>query len=226
MLVNYFLLFMIYSFIGWFIEILNYLIRNKTFVNRGFLIGPYLPIYGFGSLAIIVFLKKYSHDVITLFCMCAIVCCTLEFFTSLIMEKLFRARWWDYSNKKLNIDGRICLETAAMFGIGGCIIIYLAQPIIQNILNVLPPLFLNIIAIILFMILVIDVLVSFKIIFNFRTFAANVKKDSTKEINKMVRKMISSKSLLGSRLMKAFPNLQLNIKSLQSKSFVLSRKRK
>lgn len=221
-----FLLFMIYSFIGWIIEMVNFLIESKKIVNRGFLIGPYLPIYGFGSLLMSMFLQKYSTDLITLFCMCTIVCCILEYFTSYIMEKLFHARWWDYSRKKFNINGRICLETAVLFGIGGCLIICVANPIIISLLSMIPSTVLNVLAIILFVIIFVDFLVSFKVIFTFRSFTNNVRKDSTSEINKLVKKMISSKSILGKRLMQAFPDFKLSIKELKNKKLKLTINRK
>jgi len=222
MLRDVFLLFMIYSFIGWIVEIINFIIESRKLVDRGFLIGPYLPIYGFGSLAIITFLQKYSSDLITLFCMCTIICCTLEFFTSVIMEKLFHARWWDYSSKKFNIDGRICLETAVLFGAGGCLIIYIINPFLVSLLSVIPSIVTNVISSLLFVIFLIDCLISFKVIFNFRTVTNNIKKDSTSEINKLVKKVISSRSILGKRLMQAFPDFKLSFKELKNKAIKFS----
>lgn len=217
---DYFILFLIYSIIGWIVEIINFIIVDRKIVNRGFLIGPYLPIYGFGSIAIIIFLRKYSDDLITLFCMCAIVCAVLEYFTSYIMEKIFHARWWDYSDYKFNIEGRICLGNAVLFGIGGCLVVYLVNPFLGYLLSVIPSAVLSIVAIILFLILFVDFFVSFNVIFTFRTFTNNVKKDSTAEIKKLVNKMIASKSILGKRLMSAFPDFKLSIKDLKIKRIV------
>lgn len=217
---DYFILFMIYSFIGWIVEIINFIIVSRKIVDRGFLIGPYLPIYGFGSIAIIIFLSKYSDDLITLFCMCTIICSVLEYFTSYIMEKIFHARWWDYSDYKFNIEGRICLGNAVLFGIGGCIVVYLINPFLLYLLSIIPSTILSIVTIILFLVLIIDFFISFNVIFTFRNFTNNVKKDSTSEINKLVKKMIASKSLLGKRLMGAFPDFKLSIKDLKIKKIV------
>ena len=214
---NYFLLFIIYSFIGWIVELINVLIIEHKIVDRGFLIGPYLPIYGFGALFIITFLSKYKSDLITLFCMSTIICATLEYITSFIMEKLFHARWWDYSSNKFNINGRICLETASLFGIGGCIIIYIIQPILDSIILFFNPLFLNIAAIVLAIIFVADLLVSFKIIYSFKTITNDVRKDSSNEINKMVKKVLSSRSIFTKRLILAFPNVQALTKNFTKK---------
>ena len=95
---KYFLVFIFYSFLGWLMEVILTYSSDKKFVNRGFLIGPYCPIYGWGVLLIMFILKRYLDRPIGLFCMAVIICSVLEYLTSYLMEKLFKARWWDYSN--------------------------------------------------------------------------------------------------------------------------------
>lgn len=92
----YFLLFITYAFFGWLMEVICKLIQEKRFINRGFLIGPYCPIYGWGALAITILLKKYLDDPIALFFMSVIICSIIEYLTSYILEKKYNARWWDY----------------------------------------------------------------------------------------------------------------------------------
>ena len=222
---NYILLFMIYSFVGWIIEVINSYTKTGKYINRGFLIGPYLPIYGVGSLGIIILLNRYYDDLLVLFCMGTILCCILEYFTSYIMEKIFRARWWDYSYKKFNLAGRICLETAVLFGLGGCIVVKLVNPFLVNLFDILPTLLLNIVTILFTIVFIADLMISCKIIFTFRNFVSNVKKDSTTEINKLVKKMIASKSFLGERLMKAFPNFKINFEKIKNIRLVPKRKK-
>ncbi len=214
---TWFLLFMIYAFIGWIIEEIVNLVTYKKIINRGFLIGPYCPIYGYGSVFIIFFLHSYTKEPIVLFVMAMFICSILEYTTSYIMEKIFKARWWDYSNYKFNINGRICLETMVPFGIGGCAILYIANPCIINFLSCIPSMMKTILAIILFLIFVIDNLVSFKVILNFKKVASTIRKDSTEEISKKVRAVLSSKSILGKRLMNAFPDVQALIKNYNQK---------
>ena len=127
-LCRWFLLFLVYSFVGWLIEVGLYLKEYKKFVNRGFLLGPYLPLYGCGALLMVFFLRKYSGDIIILFCMSTLICSVLEYMTSYIMEKIFRARWWDYSTRKFNIEGRVCLKFALCFGFGGVIVVPFVNP--------------------------------------------------------------------------------------------------
>ena len=113
----YFLLFMIYSVLGWTMEVTCKLIQYKRFINRGFLIGPYCPIYGCGGILITVLLNRYMSDPFVLFVMAILLCGTLEYLTSYFMEKAFKARWWDYSQRKFNINGRICVAFSMFWGI-------------------------------------------------------------------------------------------------------------
>ena len=156
----YFLLFMSYAFLGWCMEVTCKLLQYKRFINRGFLIGPYCPIYGWGALAITILLKRYTYDVIVLFVMSVIICSFIEYFTSYFMEKKFHARWWDYSSKKFNINGRICLETLIPFGILGVMIMYVTNPFLFKIYNLIPSTSMHIICIILFTIFIIDNIIS------------------------------------------------------------------
>ena len=92
---HYFILFIIYSFLGWIAEVINSFIIDRRFVNRGFLIGPYCPIYGIGAFIITIFLTRYKYDLLVFFVMTMFVCCVLEYFTSYLMEKIFKTRWWN-----------------------------------------------------------------------------------------------------------------------------------
>lgn len=213
---TYFMLFFIYAILGWIIETTLVSIEKRKFVNRGFLIGPYCPIYGFGGLAITILLKNYTKDPIVLFLMAVIICGTLEYFTSYIMEKIFKARWWDYSAKKYNINGRICLETVVPFGILGCLVMYVLNPITFKYLNMLSNSMLNIISAIFFTIFITDNIVSYNVISSFtktvKTINVGKIKDNTEEITKKVREVLIGKSFFNKRLMEAYPNLQAKIK--------------
>ena len=104
---KYILLFMIYSFLGWLMEVITVSVEAKKVVNRGFLIGPYCPIYGIGAVLITLVLSRYKYDPLVLFVMTMVSCGVLEYLTSWAMEVIFKARWWDYSHEKFNLDGRI-----------------------------------------------------------------------------------------------------------------------
>lgn len=207
----YFLLFMLYSFIGWIVECINEIIMRKNIVNRGFLIGPYCPIYGFGSLFMIFFLTKYQADAFGLFVKSMVICAILEYFTSYIMEKLFRMRWWDYSKRKFNINGRICLETLVLFGFGGLILIYILNPFFLKIIGYIPLSILILIDIFLLIIFILDNIFSFNIINSFKKDFV-IKKDSTEDINKIVKKKLM-KNYFVERLVRAFPKLTPTLKN-------------
>lgn len=209
-LMIYFLLFLIYSVCGWVLEVLGKLIEKKKFINRGFLIGPYCPIYGFGALAITFLLKKYTDDTITLFIMAILVCGILEYITSYLMEKIFKARWWDYSQKKFNINGRVCLDTIIPFGLLGLFIMYVSNPFFLGILNKLPSTLLTILSSVLFVSFIVDNILSFNIISTVRTTTKGLYKelDNTEEITKKVKEILLSKSILHKRLINAFPKLE------------------
>lgn len=116
-LAQYFLWFIIYCFIGWIYESTVCSIQHRRFVNRGFLNGPLIPIYGTGAvLAIFLFSDYAGLNPVYLFLLCGFVDCVLEYLTSWAMEKLFHARWWDYSNMRFQINGRVCLLGFCAFG--------------------------------------------------------------------------------------------------------------
>jgi len=204
----YFILFMFYSTLGWIMEMLVTGIPNKKFINRGFLIGPYLPIYGSGALLIIILLKPYHKDYLVLFVMSVIVCSIIEYLTNYVMEKIFKARWWDYSNMPFNINGRICLPFSIAFGILGSIIVLLNN-YIYPFISTYSIISIAIIFIILLTIFITDLIVSFNIISNIELSAQNLKKDYSEEISKKVKKVLITKSKLINRLLKAFPNVKL-----------------
>lgn len=213
---QYFLMFIIYAMFGWLIEIVNGWIRGRKFVNRGFLVGPYCPIYGVGGVAITLFLNQYYDKPITLFVMAVVLCAVLEYITSYLMEKLFKARWWDYSKRKYNINGRICLETMIPFGLLGCFIIYISNPLIYKLFALCSPTIINVIAIIILILFVIDFIISMRIITSFRKSAITFfTKDNTEEITRMVKETLdNARGLINNRLVKAFPNVKYKIESL------------
>lgn len=212
-----FLCFIWFSFLGWICEVLDSLVENKKFVNRGFLIGPVCPIYGIGCGGIILLLNRYYNDPIVLVCLAMILCSVLEYFTSYIMEKIFKARWWDYSNMKYNINGRICLITIVPFGVLGALVIYLFYPIFNFILGLFPNIVLYIIAGIILVIFLTDLCLSFKIIMKFKKTAYKVTKDRTEEITKFVKDNLSKNSVWTKRLVESFPNFKIDIKLIKEK---------
>ena len=208
---QYIALFFIYSFAGWLMEVIRVSKKEKKFVDRGFLIGPYCPIYGYGVLLITILLRKYTDDIIVTFFMSLIICGILEYLTSYLMEKIFKARWWDYSDRKFNINGRICLENLIPFGIGGCIIVYIINPFLLGIIDFVPDIIMHILLTFLLIGYITDLIVSLKIILNLKIVKKELK-DNTDEISEKVKKIILRKSRLYRRLVNAFPRIKDNVK--------------
>ena len=131
------IMFFIFSFIGWIWECFYILIEKGVLVNRGAMYGPWLPIYGFGCIAILAVAKiKQSERVLkspgrTFFAV-MILCTIIEYLTSLYLETTKGVRYWDYTGIFLNINGRVCLENSIFFGMGGCICLYFLGPFLEN----------------------------------------------------------------------------------------------
>lgn len=218
----YFLLFIIYSVLGWIMEVTCKLIQYKRFINRGFLIGPYCPIYGCGGILITLLLNRYISDPFVLFVMAILLCGTLEYLTSWFMEKAFKARWWDYSQRKFNLNGRVCLGTIIPFGILGLFISYISNPFLLGKIYQIPEIWLNIISGTILVIFIIDNIVSGIVVRFLKKTEVSVskKEDNTEEITKQVREILGQKSALHRRLMNAYPKLQsvkIKIKEKQEK---------
>ena len=140
--------------------------------------------------------------------MSVIICSFIEYFTSYFMEKKFHARWWDYSSKKFNINGRICLETLIPFGILGVMIMYVTNPFLFKIYNLIPSTSMHIICIILFTIFIIDNIISSNVVSSINVEGSKLIKDNTEEITEKVKKLLREKSWLHRRLINAYPNLK------------------
>lgn len=205
-----FLIFFSYSIFGWLVEcIFCTIVDKKLTYDRGFLLGPYCPIYGWGTLYMYFFLTKYREDPFTLFVMAVVGTTILEYFTSYMMEKLFKARWWDYSNQKFNIEGRVCLLNSFLFGVLGLAFIYVIHPCYSLFLERIPDHILIILSTIFFIIYLVDNIFSFVILGKLKIQVGKIRKDSTSEIDHQIRLFLSNHNFFMKRLFKAFPHIQI-----------------
>ena len=161
------LLFFTFAFIGWLWEVLLYVYKDGIFINRGVLHGPWLPIYGVGGVVILFLLflpkkfKKIMDNPILTFFIVVLLCGIIEFSTSWYLEYSQGLRWWDYTGNFLNLNGRICFEGLAFFGIGGCLCLYIVAPHMQSIISKMKPKFRIVLCVILVLIFLVDVAYSF-----------------------------------------------------------------
>lgn len=132
-----FLSFTIYSFLGWVCETIYCSIIFKKFVNRGFLNGPFCPVYGFGAILLLYILKPLPKNALLVFFAGVVITTALEYITACILEKLFHAKWWDYSKNKFNYKGRICLLNSTLFGLLSVALIFFIEPVTVWLINLM-----------------------------------------------------------------------------------------
>ncbi|MFW5651751.1 MAG: putative ABC transporter permease [Acetivibrio ethanolgignens] len=130
--------FFLYSFCGWIYESTLVSIQHKTWVNRGFLNGPIVPIYGAGATAVYLFLSGIPDEPVLIFVIGMLVATVLEYLTSYVMEKLFHAKWWDYSNYKYHFQGRICLLASLLWGFLSLLMMDVLQPFMNSVIASIP----------------------------------------------------------------------------------------
>lgn len=156
---HYFLWFLFYSFVGWMYESILVSCQQHRLVNRGFLNGPLCPIYGTGAILGVAILGNVRNPVI-IFLISMVGATILEYTTSWVMEQLFHARWWDYSNFRFNLQGRVCLLGALIFGLGGVGVVLGSQPYVERVTDMIPLPMLHTLVTVLALITIIDLAVT------------------------------------------------------------------
>lgn len=131
-------MFIFWSFIGWCIEVCDMTLETGEYQNRGFLNMPICPIYGFGVLMVVIFFRPISHTFFPLFLSTMFLCTAFELLVGIGMEKMFGARWWDYSNKKFNYKGYICPEISILWGLGCVIVVRIVHPMVEIVVDKIP----------------------------------------------------------------------------------------
>ncbi len=129
------LMFFLFAFLGWCWEVMLYLVTSATFVNRGVMHGPWLPIYGTGGVLVLMVLYKLRDKPWLEFTATVVVCGIVEYFTAYYLETVYNRRWWDYAGYFLNLHGRICAEGLLVFGLGGMAVVYFVAPMFDNLLH-------------------------------------------------------------------------------------------
>lgn len=128
-------LFFTYSVIGWLWETFYCSIKDHHFAYRGFLFGPYCPVYGFAITTILITSEPVRHNIVLLFVVGFFVASIFEYVASLFLEKFFHMKLWDYSKLKGNIQGRVAPEISLFWGIGVVILVRYVQPFVQKLIN-------------------------------------------------------------------------------------------
>lgn len=132
--------FLIYSCLGWCLEVVYAAATTGQLVNRGFLNGPVCPIYGFGMILVLFFLTPLEDNLLLLYLGGVILPSALELVGGWALYKLYRTRWWDYTDKPFNIGGYVCLEFSLMWGVGAMVMVKVIHPTLAALVNIIPPL--------------------------------------------------------------------------------------
>lgn len=130
--------FLIYSFFGWCLEVVYQAVEQGKFINRGFLNGPYCPIYGFGVIIVTGALDPIKSNAVVLFFGSVLLTSMLEFITGFVLEKIFHMHWWDYSEEKFNIRGYICLKFSLLWGVACIIVVRIIHPAVSVFVDKFP----------------------------------------------------------------------------------------
>ena len=214
---HYILFFFIASCLGWIMEVTCKLIQFHRFINRGFLIGPYCPLYGFGAVTVTALLSRYEGEPVTVFVLAMALCGTLEYLTSFFMEKRFHARWWDYSHKRFNLNGRVCADTLIPFGLLGMLMVYAVKPFLFARMDRMSENVLEIVCLALMAGFLFDAALSVTVLGKIRKTANLSGEDDTEAIARAVREHLAKNSVLVRRVLAAFPYARLYNKSLMRK---------
>ena len=204
------LLFFTYSFLGWCIEVTLKYIQFHRFINRGFFTGPLLPIYGSGALLITLAVKnvlRFESSYGTTFALSFFLCGAVEYLASFFMEKRFHARWWDYSHKPMNLHGRIWIGNLLLFGLGGVAVVKLINPALFRLFASVRPAFRQWLAMALLAVFAADYAVTHFVLKLIKTGVESSQADSTEQISREVRLLLSDRSYFYRRFVDAYPDV-------------------
>lgn len=159
----------------------------------------------------ILYLSQYKENPLTVFLLAIFVCSFLEYITSYLMEKIFKARWWDYSNLKFNLNGRVCLRNSTLFGLLGLLLIYLFNPLLIKLIISMNKTWLLIIIIICLIVFITDFIISFNVVMKIKHNFDELKFDATVEIRKLIDTKLKRR-YLNNRIFNAFPRIKFERK--------------
>ena len=209
-IVNLILIFFAFSIVGWCIEVTLKYFEFGRFINRGFLTGPWLPIYGSGAVLCTVGvqgLAPLESGYGTTFVICFVLCGVLEYMTSFVMEKRFHARWWDYSKKPMNLHGRVWIGNLILFGLGGVLIVHVFDPLLYRLFAVISLPVRELMALILSAVIAADFVMSHFVLKLVKTGVEQSQADNTEQISREVRLLLSDRSVFHRRFADAYPEV-------------------
>ena len=218
--INVILLFFVYAFAGWCMEVILKYRQYHRFINRGFLTGPVCPVYGCGAVLITVVignLASVESGLIMTFALSFVICGAVEYLTSLVLEKIFHARWWDYSQKPMNLHGRVWIGNLLLFGLAGIAIILLLNPAFYSVLDRIPLRTREVLAVVLLAIIAADFVISCFVLKLVKAGIDSSEADNTEEIGKEIRQLLTNRSYFYKRFSDAYPEVVYRTERVQAR---------
>lgn len=203
---TWFLYFSIYSFLGWICEVIYCSIPVKKFINRGFLNGPVCPVYGFGALFVIYIMEWLNIDSpILIFIFGGVIASVIEFIADILLEYVFHTRLWNYSNRKFNIKGRVCLLNSTLFATLSLVLLEIIHPLMVLFISKFSNLAIILVASLFLIIFIVDMSLTVNEVINLNIALKNMNilEKLKKEFNKKEFKLKRLR-----RLIEAFPQLE------------------
>lgn len=192
------LFFYLYSFLGWVWESAYVSVHQKRFVNRGFLKGPFLPIYGSGALCVLAAVLPVREDPVKTFLVGMLAATVLEYITGALMERIFRVRYWDYTGKFLNVNGHVCLASALCWGVMSLILTRGVHFYLSEAVCAIPQPYAAWAVLVITPVFTADFVTSFTVAFHLREFL-----DQNGRIQEELRKLLDKKELLEAAVQEA-----------------------
>ncbi|HAE60833.1 MAG TPA: hypothetical protein DCG38_00615 [Eubacteriaceae bacterium] len=224
MLYSFLFHFFLYSFLGWITEVIYAFIYHKRFINRGFLYGPLCPIYGTGMAFLLLIFDSLKENgifnlydsYIGIFIFIFFFSSVVEYLVGMILDKMFHTRWWDYSERKYNLNGFICLRFSIMWGIGGIFVIKAVHPLVEGFIDMIPLNIGEIVISILVAYILIDIVFTVKAMVDYKVIIEKMQhlsKDITENILENIEELEEKGLLFTEELYARFQDLKADIKS-------------
>ena len=208
--------FLIYSFLGWVMESIFRSICEKKLINTGFLRGPFCPIYGIGAIIMIALLSQFEKSIVLLFFISLIILTLWEYIVGVLLEKLFKTKYWDYSDHKFNFQGRICLTNSIYWGFLGVAFVKYIHPFIESYIEKIDVNILKYIVLIFSIIFLVDTITTIIKVKNIQTTLDKIEK-LNKEIKEKIKELSSMAKAKETEKIKANESIQELIENLKKK---------
>lgn len=218
-IIQWIFIFFIYSFLGWVWECTYALIKDKKLINRGFLYGPIIPIYGFGAISVLIVTIPYEKNMALTYLIGMASATTLEYITGLLMEKIFEIRYWDYSENKFNINGYICLYAALCWGIFSVLLTKIIHPLIEKEVLEIPYEILYNTSFLMVVFFLFDAVVSTKSAFDIKRFLSYISRNinTLENMEQLVNKILTKLSVISGEIQEQLPDINLDINNYKEK---------